>query len=99
RTGPNGHIELAYDAVNLTLAAAQRAMANLSPPNRQQVYDALRQTHDAQKFPGVTGPIDFTTVDPALPSVGASAPQKMVVVQQVRLARPGSQSLMSTYVY
>jgi hypothetical protein len=84
RSGPNGHVMLAYDAVNLVLDAVKRTAQHGSPiPNPNQVYDALRKTSGDAVYEGVTGRVDFGQPDPALERGGADPVNKLLVVQSV----------------
>jgi ABC-type branched-subunit amino acid transport system substrate-binding protein len=98
RTPANGHIMLAYDALNLLVQAVIGSKPATGLPTRTQVYDVLRGTTGNNAFPGVTGPIDFGPVDPALLNKGGYDPTKLVVVQQVR-KEANSNQLGSFYVY
>ncbi|HEX3784220.1 MAG TPA: hypothetical protein VHX38_31570 [Pseudonocardiaceae bacterium] len=99
QTAANGHIMLAYDAVNLALQAIQRSAGpQFQLPTRTQVYDVLRGTTGNNTFAGTTGPIDFGAPDPSLLNKGGYDADKLVVVQQVRKV-PGSNQLGSFYVY
>ncbi len=95
---PNGHIMLAYDAVNLAVAAVQSGVSGTQLPTRAQVYDALRDMVGSHAYPGVSGPIDFGTTDPTPLNKGGYDATKLVVVQQVR-KDPNSGRLGSAYVY
>lgn len=83
RSGPNGHVMLAYDAVNLFLDAIERARTDTALPDRAKLYAALRATTGANLFRGVTGPVDFGQADPELLRRGADPRGKQVIVQQV----------------
>lgn len=83
RSGPNGHVMLAFDAVNLLLSAIERARTEHNLPDRAKLYAALRATTGANLFRGVTGPVDFGQADPELLRRGADPRSKQVVVQQV----------------
>ncbi|MBP2472764.1 ABC-type branched-subunit amino acid transport system substrate-binding protein [Crossiella equi] len=83
RSGPNGHVMLAYDAVNLLLNAVDRARTDTTLPDRAKLYAALRATTGPNTFRGVTGTVDFGTIDPELLRRGADPRNKQVVVQQV----------------
>lgn len=98
QTPANGHIMLAYDAVNLAVAAIQSGVSGDELPTRTQVYGALRATGEQQAYPGVSGPIDFQSGDPTQPAnKGGVDANKLVVVQQVRKGADGK--LGSAYVY
>ncbi|HEV3359850.1 MAG TPA: hypothetical protein VG247_23810 [Pseudonocardiaceae bacterium] len=95
---PNGHIMLAYDAVNLAVAAIEGGVSGTALPTRDQVYGALRAMVGSRAYAGVSGPIDFGTTDPTPLNKGGYDATKLVVVQQVR-KDPISGKLGSAYVY
>jgi hypothetical protein len=98
QTPANGHIMLAYDAVNLAVAAIQSGVSGDQLPTRTQVYGALRAIGEQQAYPGVSGPIDFQSGDPTQPAnKGGVDANKLVVVQQVR--KGADDKLTSAYVY
>jgi ABC-type branched-subunit amino acid transport system substrate-binding protein len=98
QTPANGHVMLAYDAVNLAVSAIQNGVSGNQLPTRDQVYDALRATTGAHAYPGVSGPIDFQTTDQTPLNKGGFDANKLIVVQQVR-KDPKSGKLGSAYVY
>jgi ABC-type branched-subunit amino acid transport system substrate-binding protein len=98
QTPANGHIMLAYDAVNLAVSAIQTGVSGNQLPTRSQVYDALRATAGPRAYPGVSGPIDFQTADPTPLNKGGFDANKLVVVQRVR-KDPTTGRLGSAYVY
>jgi ABC-type branched-subunit amino acid transport system substrate-binding protein len=98
QTPANGHIMLAYDAVNLAVSAIQSGISGGQLPDRTEVYDQLRDTTGVRAYPGASGPIDFQTTDPAPLNKGGFDANKLVVVQEVR-KDPASGKLGSAYVY
>ena len=98
QTPPNGHIMLAYDAINLAVSAIQSGVTSDQLPDRSTVYDALRATEGAHAFAGASGPIDFQTADPTPLNKGGFDADKLVAVEQVR-KDPATGKLGSAYVY
>ena len=86
RTPANGHIMLAYDAVQLVMDRVQGLPA-ADKRNRGALAAALRQTTGDHAYQGISGMIDFK-VDRPLPAGGADPRQKLVVTEQVVLDGP-----------
>ena len=98
QTPANGHIMLAYDAVNLAMSAIESGGTSGQLPTRDAVYDALRATTGAHAYAGASGPIDFQSTDTNSLDKGGFDADKLVVVQQVR-KDPATGKLGSAFVY
>ncbi|KAA2254902.1 hypothetical protein F0L68_29420 [Solihabitans fulvus] len=86
RTGPNGHIMLAYDAVRLTLSAVGRLHpSGADVHNRQELLRQLQATTGPDTFNGVGGPIDFGPPETYPTQAGGDARNKLVAVQELQL--------------
>lgn len=81
RTGWNGELMLAYDAIRLTLNAAKQV--DLPPgdvPTRRQVATQLEHEPPQQ---GTAGVIDFGPFNRAVPDAGRVDPNKQVVIEML----------------
>lgn len=80
RTGPNGHVMLAYDALELLLTAVERWRAE-NDPKRLPGREELRKGLLAQSgYPGAAGVVTYA--DRGGPA-GADPVDKLVVIQRV----------------
>jgi hypothetical protein len=94
RSGPNGHIELAYDAALLLCQAAEQWWA-ASPdhaqgkpahrglPSRQRMYELIRGTYGPRLCSGVAGDVGFGPPEKDGGRSGSDPEQKLVILQRV----------------
>jgi len=75
RTGPNGHVMLAYDAVNMVAHSTRKLAMSLERPLKMPGREELtRRLAFTPKFLGAAGPVTIEN---------SNAKAKLVVVQQV----------------
>lgn len=100
RTGWNGEIMLAFDAVGLVLDAANRVTLPRASdiPNRQQVLGQLQAT-TAAAYQGIAGPIAFGPANTAEPNAGGVDTSKQVVIQVIRKDLDDPTKLLPERVY
>lgn len=85
RSGPNGHIVLAYDAIKLIMDSVDRVSRSGADLTRSNVFRALRATGGGDAFEGAGGVVDFGAPDRTVPRAGAEPRCKLVIVQRVVL--------------
>ncbi|MGW0893839.1 AAA family ATPase [Saccharopolyspora sp. NPDC002578] len=96
RTGPTGHVLVAYDAVRLAMESARRVAAGTGGEvagrpmsvDRAALLGELAGTRGDDEFAGASGVIDFSASPPS--ELTGDPVEKLIVVQRIEITADGA---------